>query len=188
MELKEPPLESDEDDFLKPIVHVLEETTSEDECSNFLETLPLAVEPEKTEAEPETFQLAAHEEKKPEPSVRKFDNPYRNDNNDDEGFEVYSSHSQNENTEMRTEVQHEIAIAEEQAEEYEPKEELKRQRLRDLSLNFRTQKGLEELENQPAYMRRNMDINITEDEDLSRYSTSSNGISSENSFLHDNVD
>lgn len=188
LELKEPPLESDEDDFLKPIVHVLEETTSEDECSNFLETLPLAVEPEKTEAEPETFQLAAHEEKKPEPSVRKFDNPFRNDNNDDEGFEVYSSHSQNENTEMRTEVQHEVAIAEEQAEEYDPKEELKRQRLRALSLNFRTQKGLEELENQPAYMRRNMDINITEDEDLSRYSTSSNGISSENSFLHDNVD
>ena len=71
----------------------------------------------------------------------------------------------------------------------DPKAELKRQRLRNLSMNFRTTRGLEELENQPAYLRRNVEINQDGNEaDLSHYSTSSNGISSENSFLHDNVD
>ena len=70
----------------------------------------------------------------------------------------------------------------------DPKEELKKQRLRALSMNFRTAKGLEELENQPAYLRRNVDINHTDDNDLSNYSTSKNGISGENSYLHGNVD
>lgn len=65
--------------------------------------------------------------------------------------------------------------------------ELKRQRLRALSMNFRTQRGLEELESQPAYLRRDMSIKETDD-DISRYSSSQNGISSANSFLHDNVD
>jgi len=56
-----------------------------------------------------------------------------------------------------------------------------------LSMNFRTARGLEELENQPAYLRRNVDISHT-DEGLSEYSASQNGISGENSYLHKNVD
>ncbi len=188
LEVKDPMFESDEDDFLKPIVHVLGETEPEDEFSDFREALPLAMEPEKAETKPEAFQFVPQEEKKPEPSVKKFDNPFRKDDNDDGGFEVYSSRIRNSSTEMKTGAKPEVVIAEEQPEEYDPKEELKRQRLRALSLNFRTQKGLEELENQPAYMRRNMDISFTENEDLSHYSTSNDGLRSENSFLHDNVD
>ena len=75
------------------------------------------------------------------------------------------------------------------AKEYDPKEELKKQRLRALSINFRTQRGLEELENQPAYLRRDVDISHSNiDSDMSHYSASSKGISGQNAFLHDNVD
>ena len=70
---------------------------------------------------------------------------------------------------------------------YLPTLQLKKQRLRALSMNFRTTRGLEELENQPAYLRRNVDISHT-DEELSEYSASQNGISGENSYLHKNVD
>ena len=64
---------------------------------------------------------------------------------------------------------------------------LKKQRLRALSMNFRTARGLEELENQPAYLRRNVDISHP-DEELSQYSATKNGISGENTYLHKNVD
>jgi hypothetical protein len=55
-------------------------------------------------------------------------------------------------------------------------------------MNFRTPRGLEELENQPAYLRRDVDINSQADNDLSHYTASETGISGQNSFLHDNVD
>ena len=72
---------------------------------------------------------------------------------------------------------------------YDPKEELKRNRLRALSLNFKTQKGLEELERVPAYMRRDSNYEETiADEEVSPYTANSEGISSENSFLHQDVD
>ena len=58
-----------------------------------------------------------------------------------------------------------------------------------LSLNFKTQKGLEELERQPAYMRRDTNYEeIEAEEEVSQYSATSQGISTENSFLHKGVD
>ena len=121
------------------------------------------------------------------PVVKVFDNPFRSGGNDDDGFEITSRIISKEETQAR--VEQEIAVLEaKKAKESDPKEQLKKQRLRALSMNFRTARGLEELENQPAYMRRNVDINHNDDSDLSHYSTSKSGISSENSFLHDNVD
>lgn len=80
-------------------------------------------------------------------------------------------------------------MEEQQEKAYDPKEELKRNRLRALSLNFKTQKGLEELEREPAYMRRNRDFDELEiEEEVSEYSASNQGISAENSFLHKGVD
>ena len=73
------------------------------------------------------------------------------------------------------------------AKQTDPKEQLKKQRLRALSMNFRTARGLEELENQPAYLRRNVEISQA-DKELSDYTASQNGISGENSYLHKNVD
>ena len=120
------------------------------------------------------------------PVVRVFDNPFRSSNNDDEGFEITSRIITKEEVQARAEQ--EVAVLEaKKAKETDPKELLKKQRLRALSMNFRTARGLEELENQPAYLRRNVDIGHT-DEGLSEYSASQNGISGENSYLHKNVD
>ena len=118
--------------------------------------------------------------------VRVFDNPFRSGNNDDEGFEITSRIITKEEVQARAEQ--EVAVLEaKKAKETDPKELLKKQRLRALSMNFRTARGLEELENQPAYLRRNVDISHA-DEELSEYSASKNGISGENSYLHKNVD
>ena len=127
------------------------------------------------------------------PSVKVFDNPFNNQN-DDDSFEISNlsvtttgdttTNSQHETMEVET-----LVMDEPKEKAYDPKEELKRNRLRALSLNFKTQKGLEELERQPAYMRRDMNYEeIVVEEEVSQYSASSKGISSENSFLHKNVD
>ena len=116
-------------------------------------------------------------------SVKRFDNPFRQ-NNDDDGFEITSRIKTQQEVEAQA---HETAVMEMQKKGIDPMAELKKQRLRALSMNFRTQRGLEELESQPAYMRRDMSIKEIDD-DISRYSSSQNGISSANSFLHDNVD
>lgn len=121
------------------------------------------------------------------PVVKVFDNPFRSSGSDDEGFEITSRIITKE--EVQAKEEQEVAVIEaKKAKASDPKEELKKQRLRALSMNFRTARGLEELENQPAYLRRNVDINHSDDNDLSNYSTSKNGISGENSYLHGNVD
>lgn len=116
-------------------------------------------------------------------SVKRFDNPFR-ENKEDESFEITSRIKTQQEQEPHAQ---EIAVMEIQNKTVDPMAELKRQRLRALSMNFRTQRGLEELESQPAYMRREMTIKEIDD-DISRYSSSQKGISSANSFLHDNVD
>ena len=121
------------------------------------------------------------------PVVRIFDNPFRSGSSgDDEGFEITSRIITQE--EVQAKAEQEIAVLEaKKAKQVDPKEQLKKQRLRALSMNFRTARGLEELENQPAYLRRNVEIDQTE-EGLSEYSASPKGISGENSYLHKYVD
>ena len=133
----------------------------------------------------ETPRTVHYEEEKP--VVRVFDNPFRSSgSNDDDGFEITSRIITQE--EVQAKAEQEIAVLEaKKAKQADPKEQLKKQRLRALSMNFRTARGLEELENQPAYLRRNVEINQA-DEELSDYSASQNGISGENSYLHKNVD
>ena len=71
------------------------------------------------------------------------------------------------------------------------------ERLRNLSMKFNNESALEELENQPAYMRRNVELkNVTPSGEsrISRYSlyedpeTRNPELRSGNSYLHDNVD
>ena len=155
---------------------------------------PIVIVPAATEkAEPERHTPTIHSIDEPVPTVKVFDNPFAEGNREEDSFEITSftvtpvsaqTSSQQETVEVET-------IVEERPEEkpYDPKEELKRNRLRALSLNFKTQKGLEELERIPAYMRRDNNYEeIAADEEVSPYSASSNGISSENSFLHKDVD
>ena len=165
---------------VEEVTSVVEETV-EDDTPLFEPTF------DPTPAEPiqERPQPVRYDDERP--VVRVFDNPFRSGSSgDDDGFEITSRIMTKEETQARAEQ--EIAVMEaKKAKETDPKEQLKKQRLRALSMNFRTARGLEELENQPAYLRRNVDISHA-DEGLSEYSASQNGISGENSFLHKNVD
>ena len=165
------------------VVHIL---FDDEDLANEADDTPIAPEPiPAVTPVKESFTVTPHEEEKP--SVRVYPNPFNNDS-DDEGFEITSRIMTHE--EVTARAMSEVAVLEAQkVKETDPKEELRRQRLRALSLNFRTQRGLEELESQPAYLRRDMDITSSNvDDDISHYTTSSKGISDENSFLHDNVD
>jgi len=69
------------------------------------------------------------------------------------------------------------------------------QKLRNMSYKFGKSKSIDELENVPAYKRKNIHISHTVDSkesDISRYSLSDNDgsveIKTNNSFLHDNID
>lgn len=153
---------------------------------------PTAVEPAAPATEPAPHTPTVHSIDEPVPT-KVFDNPFAGGNHDDDGFEI-TSHTTS-TVSGQTSAQHETVevetIVEERPEEkpYDPKEELKRNRLRALSLNFKTQKGLEELERIPAYMRRETQYEETvADEEVSPYTANSEGITSENSFLHQEVD
>ena len=66
-------------------------------------------------------------------------------------------------------------------------------RLKELSMKLRTTKGLEDLENEPAYMRKKMNFEklpaSSATEEISRYTSDDRGeIRPNNTFLHDNVD
>jgi cell division protein FtsZ len=70
------------------------------------------------------------------------------------------------------------------------------QRLKELSMKIRSPEGLKEMENIPAYQRRNVsltDVTPSSESEVSRYTLTENDekkveIKSNNSFLHDNVD
>lgn len=66
-------------------------------------------------------------------------------------------------------------------------------RLKAMSMKLKTHEGIEELESEPAFKRRGMQLNQEESSnEVSRYSYNPNeqrpGLRSENSYLHDNVD
>ncbi len=70
------------------------------------------------------------------------------------------------------------------------------QRLRELSIKLKTPEGLQDLERQPAFVRRNIALNntpLSTESQVSRYTLNEDEerkvqIKSNNSFLHDNVD
>ena len=169
------------------VVHSLFETVEEEPITDEIDEIddtPAVVEPAPAPTVTETASVTPREEEKP--TVRVFGNPFQSDS-DDEGFEITSRIMTQEEVEAKAEQ--EVAVMEAtKAKEVDPKEELRRQRLRALSINFRTQRGLEELESQPAYMRRDREITPIVDDDMSHYSASSHGLSDENSYLHKNVD
>ena len=169
------------------VVHSLFETVEEEPITDEIDEIddtPAVVEPAPAPTVTETASVTPREEEKP--TVRVFSNPFQSDS-DDEGFEITSRIMTQEEVEAKAEQ--EVAVMEAtRAKEVDPKEELRRQRLRALSINFRTQRGLEELESQPAYMRRDREITPIVDDDMSHYSASSHGLSDENSYLHKNVD
>lgn len=169
----------------KPVVHSLDEETPIEFTFDDPVITPAST-PAPEPVVPTTAPVYTTQQES-RPSVKHFDNPFHEDN-DNDGFEITSRVITHEELEAKQAVTVNVITMEEPKKAIDPKEELKKQRLRALSMNFRTQKGLEELENQPAYLRRNIDLSANDNNDLSHYSSSSNGLSSENSFLHDNVD
>ena len=182
--VSEPVAEPNQPMDFKPV----EEPTPAVEDNQPVDDEPLfepSIEPTPSAPISETTQAPRYEEERP--VVRVFDNPFRSGGIEDDGFEITARIITRE--EVQAKAEQEIAVLEaKKAKETDPKEQLKKQRLRALSVNFRTARGLEELENQPAYLRRNVEINHSDDSDLSHYTASKGGISSENTFLHDNVD
>jgi cell division protein FtsZ len=83
-----------------------------------------------------------------------------------------------------------------QAEELQKKAQERIQKLKELSLKLKTPKGLNEMEHEPAYKRRNVNLeNVphSSESQVSRYTLTENEekkieIRPNNSFLHDNVD
>ena len=170
----------------KPTPFVIEDEHNDDEeehIGTVVHSLNETNEPIHFEVPP----VYKHDET-PTPTVKVYDNPFQNASEDD-SFEISNISNVNYEAQRETAEVETLVLDEPKEKPYDPKEELKRNRLRALSLNFKTQKGLEELERQPAYMRRDMDYEeIVAEEEVSQYSASSQGISTENSFLHKGVD
>jgi cell division protein FtsZ len=101
-------------------------------------------------------------------------------------------------------LQEEVSIAWENPDENKTDDSIEEQlrkskerilRLKDLSMKLRTSNGLQELENEPAYKRKQMllhDVPHSSESEVSRFTLSNDeGITEirpNNSFLHDNVD
>lgn len=115
---------------------------------------------------------------------RVYNNPFNN-NDDDEDFGIKSYVRDTADT--QTMVKHDVK--KDQKNQLSQQEVLRRQRLSSLN-NFRSISYIEELENQPAYKRKGLNITVNDEEqELSNYSfNKGRGISENNSYLHDNVD
>jgi len=96
------------------------------------------------------------------------------------------------------EVKEEPSAEQIQADEQRKKAQERILKLKELSFKLKTPGGISELENEPAYKRRNIDLDSnapahSSESQLSRYTISENEdkraeIKPNNSFLHDNVD
>ncbi len=102
-------------------------------------------------------------------------------------FEVYIKKSQPEPASSKTVTEHSSDLRSQERIE----------RLRNMSLKLKNDSAIEALENEPAYVRRNVDLknnSPSSESRVSRYSLYSDGegknpdIRTNNSFLHDNVD
>lgn len=113
------------------------------------------------------------------PSVRRYDNPFKNDDDD---VDVPSM----SNLSSTTTVANVETI---QKQQVDIKEQLRRKRLFDLGMSFKTQEGLENMENVPAYARLGIDLNDKSSEELSDISINKNsGLSKDNSYINVDVD
>ncbi len=121
------------------------------------------------------------------PTSRVFDNPF-SDDDEEEDFGVRSFVKDSAATQVQTVKKHEVK-PEQKKQDLSQEEQLRRKRLSSLNMNFRSMACIEELESQPAYMRRGLNITPKEEQELSSYSSNKKrGISENNSYLHDNVD
>lgn len=112
-------------------------------------------------------------------------NPFGKDD-DEEDFVIKSFVKDSAETQVA--VKHEVKT--EKKNEMSQQEKLRRERMASLTMNYRSMSNIEKYENQPAYMRKGLNVSPDSNEqELSNYSINKGkGISENNSFLHDNVD
>jgi cell division protein FtsZ len=110
-------------------------------------------------------------------------------------FDTYSPAAEPEAAEPEIEVHEDATKTDDSIEEQLRKSKERIMRLKDLSMKLRSSNGLQELENEPAYKRKQLsldDIPHSSESQVSRFTLSSEeGITEirpNNSFLHDNVD
>lgn len=121
------------------------------------------------------------------PTSRVFDNPFANED-DDEDFGIKTFVRDSADTQVQTVKVHEVET-ERRNRDLSQDEQLRRRRLASLNMNFRSMECIEELESQPAYKRKGLNLTSNSEQELSSYSSNKNrGISENNSYLHDNVD
>lgn len=111
------------------------------------------------------------------PSVKRYDNPFRNDDDD---VDVPS---------VRNMAETAVEVKTVQKKQVDTREELRRKRLHDLGMSFQTQQGLENMENVPAYARLGINIVSKNEEELSHVSVNKlSGLSEDNSYINVDVD
>lgn len=166
---------------------------------NEVEETPIAEEPFmfiKNEAKEET-PIAEVEEKK----QITFEFEITNNNSNAVSFEEPFIISKSEETVMQNDFvienkEENKTIAEVQQDEQLKKAQDRIEKLKQLSFKLKSPNGLSELENEPAYKRRNVSLDSTphsSESQVSRYTLSEGDdkkieIKPNNSFLHDNVD
>lgn len=121
--------------------------------------------------------------RQPEPNPVRYTNPIPDD--DDESFEIKSYVRDSADTQTQVMAKHKVATDKETE-----RQMLRRSRLESLNMNFRSAAFYEELEKEPAYARKGLQISTDDEEqELSNYSSNKNkGINENNSFLHANID
>lgn len=160
-----------------------------------------APEPAETPAEPFVFQVETEQLEETPSTSTMFDFELKVEESvlaveeQEESAETETEPSELFNAEPEVQVYEAPAQTDESVEEQLRRSKERIMRLKDLSMKLRTANGLQELENEPAYKRKQMsldDVPHSSESQVSRFTLSNEeGITEirpNNSFLHDNVD
>jgi cell division protein FtsZ len=199
--------------------HLHDEDTSKDEQAESKNDTPATTMPadkdifsfvdEKTESRP-AVKVHTLGDENPAPNKQDSELPFSEEEKSAETKGIVSSNLKTEQKSQKTDAtidveEHQAAgniVKAEEVEQKMPVDELDRNsmirqsRLKAMSMKLHSAQGLEELERQPAYLRRGTklqdDTTGNSDKEVSRYALNSDGkqtgLSTGNSFLHDNVD
>jgi cell division protein FtsZ len=200
--------------LVKPVERVnsfIEEKEAEDLEEPILNTSVLdlfagveaitAPEPAETPAEPFVFQVETEQLEETPSTSTMFDFELKVEESvevveeQEESLETETEPSELFDAEPEIQVYEAPAQTDESVEEQLRRSKERIMRLKDLSMKLRTANGLQELENEPAYKRKQMsldDVPHSSESQVSRFTLSNEeGITEirpNNSFLHDNVD
>lgn len=126
--------------------------------------------------------------------VKKIDSAIKSNQSEPDNEQVSTHHKVAEpDLPFQFETHHEQQETDSDQVDIDKNSLVRQNRLKAMSMKFRSTEGLEELERQPAYLRRSTQLSDPEPgKEVSRYSLDNEngkpGLRSDNSYLHDNVD